>query len=93
MGKESRFDSGEFFKALESIQSLLEKDLKAYIDREIASYRQSRIVRDAWCCNNMKEFAREEYSLPKPKSENPFGVSLSWSGKNIIYCPFCGVKL
>jgi hypothetical protein len=90
----------EMVGVLNKLEARVMDRAKEYIDQCMASYRQSLVSpKDTWCCKHMTKFASHVWDLPRPKHPDRFddggfgGVSVQLRGYDVIYCPFCGVKL
>lgn len=77
----------------------IEDQLKSYCDERLdaamTTYRRSWIrAADQWCCHTMQGFAVKVWGMNAPHDPEGFGtLSLRLRGTEVIFCPFCGVKL
>lgn len=73
---------------------ILRNEIKEEIHLEFLKYRNSITTRDKWCCINMQSFALKVWHINSPqKTDDGFGMTYQYRGMNVIYCPFCGIKL
>lgn len=71
--------------------------VKDRVEEEFQAYRYAIRIKEEWCCNAMKTFAKERYGLPTPRVPKDHigwcSINLQLCGHHIMYCPFCGCKL
>ena len=94
MGKEKLAELEKIDRMQQFMTKYIDSQIDKKIKEEFAAYKSSVIIRDKWCCDNMMRFAINEFGMPRPIEVHKMNsVVLLWRGMNIIYCPFCGVKL
>ena len=72
----------------------LKSTMKEEIKLELESYKRNMSNRDTWCCNNMKSFMNKAYHINSPiQTNSPYQTTYSLYCSDIVYCPFCGIKL
>ena len=83
-----------FQDVFDNLENKMTEKLKEEIDIQFITYKKSISVRDNWCCCNMQKFAANMWHINQPaKNRDNFGVTYRFRNMDIIYCPFCGVKL
>lgn len=87
-------------KVIAHIDKIFEEFKKDYIvdigdriDIAIANYKASIVIGDKWCCKAMEEIGTNVFHIHSRNNSNTFGTQLQIREHNMVYCPFCGVKL
>src|SRR5688572_32190498 len=86
-------DINRVIEALKPTEDRLRSDLYREVERQVESYRRSMTVRDKWCCLPLQKFAAEIWGVSQPRTEGLGTTSFKLRGVDVIYCPFCGVKV